>query len=220
MSVALAAAPPQEKRAEEKKPKKRRRVPKALIYEMRHGRPIYYRGYEKVLAGELPLEAVMGTSKAQSWLIDAIVAFLHRVLDRHKYKVLSNEVGFRLAPRSWRNLDIAIFEREALLAEGVTDEYVQTPPLVVIEVDTKADLGRYGGEMEWYMREKTDDLLAAGVKRVIWYTTRDRRVLVAEPETRWFITTWDDPVEVWDGHMLNLAELLQEEGVEIGARRS
>ncbi len=204
---------------EKTSPRKRRRVPKALIYEMRQGRPIYYRDYDKVLAGELPLEAVMGSGKLQWWIIRTILKFLLSHLDGKRFVVAMNEVGFKYAPRSWRNLDIAIFEREAVLAEGLTDEYVQTPPLVVIEVDTKADLGRYEGNMEWYMREKTEDLLNAGVKRVIWYTTRDRRVLVAEPDTRWFITTWDDPIEVWDGLMLNLATLLQDEGVEVGVEQ-
>ncbi len=194
---------------------KRRRVPKALIYEMRHGRPIYYRDYEKVLAGEKTLEEVMGSGKLQWWIIEVIVAFLLAHLDRRRYKVALNEAGFKYAPRSWRNLDIAIFEREKVLAEGLTDEYVETPPLVVIEVDTKADLGRYEGQMEWYIREKTDDLLNAGVGRVIWYTTRDKRVLVAERGKRWFLTTWDDPIEVIDGIVLNLAELLAEEGIDL-----
>ncbi len=200
-----------------KKAKQRRRVPKALIYEMRHGRPIYYRDYEKVLAGELPLEAVMGSSKLQWWILQIILRFLFAHLDLDKYLIALNEVGFKYAPRSWRNLDIAIFEREKVLAEGLTDEYVETPPLVVIEVDTKADLGRYEGQVEWYMREKTDDLLNAGVGRVIWYTTRDKRVLVAERGKRWFLTTWDDPIEVIDGVVFNLAELLAEEGIDLEA---
>ncbi len=147
--------------------RKAKRVPKALVYEMRRGAPIYYRDYEKVLAGELPQEAITGSSKLQAWIVSLIVAFLHRVLDMSKYIVLFNEVGFYTSARSWRNLDIAIFDREALLAEGLTNEYTRVPPIIVIEVDTKADLGRYGGEMEWYMREKVDDLLRAGVKQVI-----------------------------------------------------
>ena len=201
---------------EQPKPtRKRRGVPKALIYEMRAGRPIYYRDYEKVLAGEKALEEVMGTGKLQWWVIQAVLRFLFEHLDLNTYSVATNEVGFWLGPRSWRNLDIAIFEREAVLQEGVTAEYVRTPPLVVIEVDTKADLRAFEGDMELYMREKTDDLLAAGVKRVIWYTTRDRRVLVAEPGKRWFLTTWDDPVEVWGGLTLNLAELLAREGLDL-----
>ncbi len=199
----------------EKARRSRRRVPRALVYEMRRGKPIYYRGYEKVLAGELPPEAVMGTGKLQAWLIDVIVAFLHRVLDPQRYKILFNEVGFYIGPRSWRSLDIAIFDRAAVLAEGLTSEYVRTPPLVVIEVDTKADLAQYEGQVEWYIREKVDDLLNAGVRRVIWYTTPDRRVLVAEPNRRWFLTTWDDPIEVWEGVTLDLNALLAEEGIDL-----
>ena len=193
-----------------KSKRKSRRVPRALVYEMRRGAPIYYRDYEKVLAGELPLEAVMGSSKLQAWIISLIASFLNRVLDMRKYAVLFNEVGFYVSPRSWRNLDIAIFDREALLAEGITDEYTRVPPLVVIEVDTKADLGRYGGEMEWYMREKVDDLLKAGVARVIWYTTKDRRVLVAQPDQPWRLMPWDEPVELLDDVTLRLGDLLAE----------
>ena len=193
-----------------KSKRKSKRVPRALVYEMRDGAPIYYRGYEKVLAGELPLEAVMGSSKLQAWIISLIASFLNRVLDMRKYAVLFNEVGFYVSPRSWRNLDIAIFDREALLAEGITDEYTRVPPLVVIEVDTKADLGRYGAEMEWYMREKVDDLLKAGVARVIWYTTKDRRVLVAQPDQPWRLMPWDEPVELLDDVTLRLGDLLAE----------
>ncbi len=43
------------KKSEEKpdKTKKiRKKVPKELIYEMRHGSPIYYKDYDKVLTGE------------------------------------------------------------------------------------------------------------------------------------------------------------------------
>lgn len=152
----------------------------------------------------------MGSSKLQAWIISLIASFLNRVLDMRKYAVLFNEVGFYVSPRSWRNLDIAIFDREALLAEGITDEYTRVPPLVVIEVDTKADLGRYGGEMEWYMREKVDDLLKAGVARVIWYTTKDRRVLVAQPDQPWRLMPWDEPVELLDDVTLRLGDLLAE----------
>jgi hypothetical protein len=35
-----------------------------------------------------------------------------------------------------------------------------------------------------YAREKTQDLLDAGVRRVIWYTTFDKKVMVAEKGKR------------------------------------
>ncbi len=194
----------------EKVKKKRKRVPKELIYEMRYGSPIYYRNYDKVISGEKTLEAVMGSSKLQAILIWIIVKFLAKNLDTSKYEVLLNEAGFQWAPRTWRNLDIAIFDKKKLLEEGLDDKYAKTPPEVVIEVDTKADLRKYGDFMN-YAREKTQDLLNAGVKKVIWYTTFDKKVMVAEKGKRWFITDWDDTIEVLDDIKLNLNELLEKE---------
>ena len=195
---------------------RRKKVPRALVYEMRRGRPIYYRDYEKVLRGELPLEAVMGSSVLQSLLIDLIVRFFHKMLDVTRYLVLYNEIGFKMAPRTWRNLDIAVFERRALEAEGLPDRMTTVPPLLVIEVDTKADLSRYEGQMEWYIREKVDDLLAAGVKQVVWFTTRDRRVLDARPDQAWVLDRWTRPVPlVVEDLTLHLPTLLEEAGVAL-----
>ena len=196
-----------------KKKTKRKRVPKELIYEMRHGSPIYYRDYDKVLAGEKTLEEVMGSSKIQWLIITLILKLLLKELPSDRYEVATNEAGFKFAPRSWRNLDIAVFKREELIKEGIDEKYVKTPPEVVIEVDTKADLRKYGDFMH-YLIEKTQDLLDAGVKRVIWITTRDRKVIVAEKGKRWFITDWDDTVDIMEGIKLNVLNILKEAGYE------
>ncbi|WP_457623715.1 hypothetical protein [Persephonella sp.] len=111
-------------------------------------------------------------------------------------------------------LDIAIFNKKKLLKEGLTDRYTKTPPEVVIEVDTKADLRKYG-DMLSYMKEKTQDLLNAGVKKVIWYTTDDKKVMVAEKNKRWFITDWNDTINVIDDIDLNIEDLLKKEGIDL-----
>ena len=193
----------------EKKEKTRKKIPKALIYEMRYGKPIYYRDYDKVLSGEKSLEEVMGSSKLQWWIISIILRFLYQVLDNRKYTIATNEAGFQWAPRTWRSLDIAIFEREKILKEGLNEKYTQTPPKVVIEIDTKADLRKYGDFMN-YAREKVQDLLDAGVGKVIWYTTFDKKVMVAEKGKRWFITDWEEEVEIIDGITFNLGKELRE----------
>ncbi len=192
------------------KKREKQRVPKALIYEMRRGKPIYYRDYQRVLSKEKTLGEVMGSSKIQAWIIDVIVRFLHRYLNSKKYKILLNEAGFKTSEKSWRNLDIAIFEKAKLLEEGLDHRYTSVPPEVVIEIDTKADLDKYGDFMN-YCREKAQDLLDAGVKRVIWYTTFDKKVMVAERDKRWFITSWDEDIEVIEDIKLNLQSLLEEE---------
>ncbi|WP_028949821.1 Uma2 family endonuclease [Sulfurihydrogenibium subterraneum] len=193
-----------------KKETQRKKIPKGLIYEMRHGKPIYYRDYDKVLEGEKSLEEVMGSSKLQAWIIDLIVGFLYSNLDRKKYKILLNKAGFQWAPKSWRNLDVAIFDREKLLKEGINNKYAKTPPEVVIEIDTKADLRKHGDFMN-YQREKTQDLLDAGVKKVIWYTTFDKKVMVAEKDKPWIITDWDYEIEILDNLKFNLGENLKKD---------
>ena len=151
----------------------------------------------------------MGSSKLQSFLISLILKVLFSSLNPKKYVILSNKIGFKFAPRSWRNLDIAIFEKEEILKEGLDEKYIKTPPKVVIEIDTKADLRKYGDFMN-YAREKIQDLLDAGVEKVIWYTTFDKKVMVAEKGKRWFITDWEEEIEIIDGITFNLGKELRE----------
>ncbi|MDM7274254.1 Uma2 family endonuclease [Sulfurihydrogenibium azorense] len=189
---------------------KKGKVPKELIYEMRYGKPIYYRDYDKVLEGEKTMEEVMGSSKLQVFIISVILDFLFKTLNSKNYIIATNEAGFQWAPRTWRNLDIAIFDRKKLLEEGINNKYAKTPPEIVIEIDTKADLKKYGDFMN-YQREKTQDLLDAGVKKVIWYTTFDKKVMLAEKDKPWIITDWNYEVEIVDNLKLNLGEILIKE---------
>ncbi|NPA41245.1 MAG: Uma2 family endonuclease [Aquificae bacterium] len=191
--------------------KKVKRPTKELIYEMRYGKPIYYRDYEKVLSGEKSLEEVMGSSKIQALIVVLLVEFLLSKLDRKRFMVLSNEAGFMFAPKSWRNLDIAVFEKDKLLEEGIDDQYTKTPPLLVVEIDTKADLKKYPTFMD-YVYEKIDDLLGAGVERVIWIFTGTKKVLIAEKGKKWITQGWEESFELMEGIEVNLKELLKREG--------
>lgn len=192
------------------KTKKRRKIPKELIYELRRGRPIYYRDYDKVLVGEKTLEEVMGSSGLQAYLVMLIANILFEKLKK-KYFILVNEVGYKFAPRSWYNLDIAIIDKSKL--KKIPEGYITTPPEIVIEIDTKADLRKFENPQD-YFHGKTQDLLYSGVKKVIWIFTKKRKIWVAEKGKRWFITDWDDTIDVIDDIKINLEELLKEEGVE------
>ncbi len=195
-------------------PSEKRKLRKALVYEKSRGKTIYYRNYKKVLSGELNVEAVMGASKLQWLLIGIVLRFLFGRLDRRKYEVATNEAGFLFAKGSWRNLDIAIFDREKILEEGIDNRYVKIAPEIVIEVDTKAEVSEVGG-FEIYMREKTEDLLLAGVKKVIWFTTLDKRVLVAELDKDWILSTWDKEIPLLEDITLNSGKLIKEDGLEL-----
>ncbi|EDP74246.1 Uma2 family endonuclease [Hydrogenivirga sp. 128-5-R1-1] len=195
---------------EKKKTKRgRKKIPENLVYEILGNKKIYYKDYKKVLSGELPPEAVMGSSDLQAWIIDTIIRFLHLNLNYKKYKVLANEVGYFYTPKrqgKWLNLDIAVVSKEKLKKPEGT--YLKVPPEVVIEVDTKADLSKMGDN---YYIEKTDKLLKSGIKKVIWILTNPQKIIVAEKGKNWIITEYNSNIEVLDGIVLNLENLLKEE---------
>ena len=169
-------------------PKKGKMIPKELIYEMRFGSPSYYRDYDKVLSGEKVMEEVMGSSDLHAWLLYATMKFLIRVLDEKKYVILAGvagELGYKFAKRSWYNLDIAIYEREKL--GRLRRKFVTVPPEVVIEIDTKADLRKFGNPQDYFHR-KTQDLLDSGVNKVIWIFAKERKVWFAEKGNPWLIS--------------------------------
>ncbi|RUM29424.1 MAG: Uma2 family endonuclease [Aquifex sp.] len=189
----------------------RRRLLNLLTYEKVNGKPIYYRDYKKVLKGELPPEAVMGSSELQAVIIAIILKYLFKTLP-DDYIILTNELGFIYAPKSFRSLDIAVYKKKDLLKPQ--DKYTKKTPIVVIEIDTKADLSRYKN-FEEYMYEKTKDLLDSGIEKVIWYITKVKKVLIAQRQKDWITKDWVSDVEVLEGVKLNLEKLLKEEGIEI-----
>ena len=192
-----------------KKKKGRPKIPDYLVYEILDNKKIYYRDYKKVLSGELPLEAVMGSSDLQAWLIFLISSFLSKNLDLKKYMVLLNEVGYfytKSRSKKWFNLDIAIVSREKLKKPQGT--YLKIPPEVVIEIDTKADLSDIGDQ---YYIKKTDRLLKSGVKKVIWIFTDVKKIQIAENNKPWLTVDYDYQFEIIDGINLNLDKLLKED---------
>lgn len=68
-------------------------VPKALVYEMWNGKPVYYRGCQDVIAGKKTAEAITGSSILQSRMLMRIATFLSNQFVGDKYEVLGNELG-------------------------------------------------------------------------------------------------------------------------------
>ncbi len=185
---------------------------KILTYEKVNGKPIYYRDYRKVLKGEIPPEAVMGSSELQALIIRLIVEFLFKSLNLAEYEILFNEIGFKTGKRSFRALDIAIFKREKL--KTIKSSYTNVVPEIVIEVDTKADLSRYGS-FEAYMYEKTQELLNAGVKKVIWIITKPKKVLIAEQGKKWVIQDINEYIEIMKDIKFKITDLFRERGYKL-----
>jgi len=61
------------------------------------------------------------------------------------------------------------------------NKLIPVPPKAVTGIDTKADHSKYGG-IEEYAHEKTQNLLDAGVERVLGIFRGTKKVMVAEKE--------------------------------------
>ncbi len=181
-------------------------VPEALIFEMDEGTPIYYRGYREVLSGAKTTEQVMGSGILQAVLIELIKDFLKPLFGKD-FVLLSNEVGIQFSRKSWRNADIAVFEKKHLLEAGITDRYSDFPPVLVIEIDSKAAMEDFAHPEEYYHR-KTDQLLEFGVQKVLWVFTSTQKFMIAERGQRWETGNWTEDLQLRSDITLNIQRLL------------
>lgn len=189
-------------------------IPKALIYEEIDGKPVYYKGYKKVLSGEATIESIMGSSELQTYIVSTILRFLYRNLPADKYFIGTNEPGLHLSHSSNLSNDILIYQKSELTISRSSVHYFNKPPLVAIEVDIKATPENFASELD-YFNQKTAKLLEFGVQKVIWITTASRRITVATNPKHWESFTWDHPVEVLEGHTFVLDELVKADGFDV-----
>jgi len=186
------------------------KIPDSLIYEMDEGKPIYYRGYQDVLNKTKTAEQIMGSSILQSLLIFLIQKKLIALLDNN-FLILPSELGFKFAKKSWRNLDLAIYDKRNLpnLSVLFVDKYIEIAPELVIEVDTKAALDDLPDPSSYFQR-KTDQLLNHGVKKVIWIYTASQKIMIAKQNKPWSIDEWTKDLEVFKDIQINIEQLLKE----------
>lgn len=183
-------------------------IPQQLIYEMVEGKPIYYRGYKDYLNGKKQIEELMGSSLLQSFLVTKISFLLQQLLGS-KYELYSGELGIQFTKNSWRSADIAIFEMAKIETITLENKYVNLPPKVVIEIDTKASIEEIENPFDYYYK-KTDELLDFGVERVIWILTDSKKVMVAEKfSNKWEIYRWSESVVILEDAKINVETLIK-----------
>ena len=182
-------------------------IPDTLVYEMVNGEPVYYAGYRDYLNGIKPIEEIMASSLIQSMIISRLMFLLQLNLNS-EYEVLTNEVGIQFKKKAWRAADIAIVKIADIEQAEAQNKYLAFAPEIVIEIDTKAELSDLKNPLNYY-QEKTDELLAFGVKKVVWIFTETKKVMVARKGEKWEICDWTEDIEIMDGMVVNINELLK-----------
>ena len=183
-------------------------IPKALMYEMLDGIVVPYLGYEKVLAKKTNLENIMGSSGLQSLVIDIISNYLRGIFK--DYRFLNSELGLHINHKNNLAADIAMYHKSMLL-KLASENYLDTPPRAVIEIDTKADQSvfEYDGV---YFNQKTQKLLDFGVEIVVWFFTSDQKIMIARPNQPWLTTHFDFDFDFL-GQPMNLKKIMEDEGL-------
>ena len=193
-------------------PRSKRKIPDYLICEVLDGKPLYYKGYEDVLAGKKTLEEIMGSSSLQASIVYYLTAFIAKFIDEDKYNVLVSEPGVHLDRRDNVSNDIAIFDQIVLPGANISKKYVDVPPKIAIEVDISIDIS--GLTETGYIYKKTRKLLEFGVEKVIWVLTEAQVVLVATKE-RIETVDWNKDIELMDAQEFNIGAYLVKKGIKV-----
>ena len=184
---------------------KAQEIPSYLIYEMDDGQPIYYKGYQEVLAGTKDFEGIMADSTLQAWLKIELGAIIRALLPAG-YIVTGGEQGLQLRKSSWRAADVAIFKKENFV---LSNQYSAHPPEIAIEIDTKADLNSTGAAIQYYQR-KNKQLFEFGVKKIIWIFTEVQTVQVLDVDGSDQEFEWADDILVMEGVSFNLQKIMEQ----------
>ncbi len=187
-------------------------IPDELVYEKMNGKPIYYKGYEKVINYKKEIQDIMGSSNLQTELIDVLLMFLYQNINLKTFTVKTNEVGLHLGEKNNLAADITIFEKEKLYKQKIEDKYISIPPKVIIEIDTKADLNDFDNVMDYYT-QKTNKLFDFGVEKVFWILTSNKQIISAKPNESWKIIKWENKITIFDNLKFSLKQLLIDKGI-------
>lgn len=164
----------------------------SLVYEVLDGRPLYYRGYEDVLAGRKTPEKIIGSSSLQWVLISYFMKIMIRQLDEKRYWFASNEAGDHVDHRHNLSHDVAVHDKTVLTPDKINPKYADVPAVTTVKIDVKADLSnRSAGPFADfnYVNRKTKKLLDFGSEKIIWVFTRSQQVMVAERNADAWLTT-------------------------------
>jgi len=180
----------------------KKQIPSDCIYEMDAGKPIYYKGVQAYLEGKKQNEKTMPDSKFQSWLKGKIYLVLSLLVDEIKYVLTVGELGLSIEKHTWRAVDVTIFDRKIFKLENT---YSKEPPIIALEIDIKGEFKTSKARQKDHQK-KIKQLLDFGVQKIIWVYTDTQKVKVITKENT---TTfdWTTPVEVLDGHHLNISDL-------------
>lgn len=167
----------------------KQKVPDVFIAEYLDGIPMYYKGYKSIIDTPEKAEEIMGAGAIHSILVSYFVGLFLRNLDENQYFVLTGETGFKGEKKNLFNLDVAVYAANKLPDGQLHYEYMAVAPELVVEIDTAVENDEV--TKDEYILKKTQRLLDFGAQKIIWFFSRTKKVMIAEPEKPWQIFNWN-----------------------------
>lgn len=189
-------------------------IPEQLVYEEFDGHPVYRKGYRDYLAGTKTAEEIMGTSALQWFIIASLLRKILPMFPAEQYTLGTNEPGLHINRGTNLSSDIVIYRRDQLTITLDSVHYADVPPMMVIEVDVKADYDELFGSETSYIEKKTDKLLKFGVQKVVWITSGSQQIMVSSASGRKEVVKWDTSIELVDDKHVNVLQCLLENGLQ------
>jgi Uma2 family endonuclease len=186
--------------------------PKTLIYEEFGGRVYYRKGYKSVLNQTKKLTDIMGTSSLQGIIISVLLRYLFTHTGEDEYEIITNEAGLHVSRGENFSSDIILYNAEDARKYRYNEYYFNVAPKVVIEVDIKIELENQT-DME-YVKEKTEKLLKFGVEHIIWVLSKERIVIIAEPNQDLVIKNWTKDFDLLPNHTINIQKMIEKKGYQ------
>ena len=174
--------------------------------EVINGKPYYYKDYKSVINGTKQIEEIIGSSSLQSIMVMIIGFFIKSHLNKSKYVLATNESGLHLGHKNNISTDIGIFLKEKVV---LNDKYFEIAPEVAIEVDVKIETDK---DLD-YVFSKSEEMMNFGTERILWVLTKHKKIFVFSKNETTQILDWNKDVVVMEGVVLNIHDLLEEEGV-------
>ena len=188
-------------------------IPAYLIRDILDGKPYYYKGYKDVLNKTKTIHDIMPSSTLQAYIIMYLNFLLIQALGIKKYRIFASESGSHLEKKENYGLDLAVYDSTILSSDKIGIHYAKVPPLLVVEVDIKIELEDIT-EIDFILK-KTQNLLEFGTQKVIWVTSKTKKILIAEKGKDWLLRDWDKDFELIEGIIANIGSFLKENDVVV-----
>ena len=182
-----------------------------LVYEIINKKLIYYKGFEEVIKQNKLIESIIGNNSLTVAILSVILEFFFNNITDKKYQMLTN-LGLEIDNENNLLADLSIIERKKFNSKKIEDKFLNIPPKIIIDVDTRANINDFNDILD-YFYIKTNKLFNFGVEKVFWILTKNKQIIEAVPNKNWLIKTWDKEIVLFDNIKFTLNQLLKEDGI-------